>query len=194
MSSARCAGALLAGGASLRMGRAKAELELDGMTLAQRIAETLQALTPDVVQAGGEPIAAIGFPWLEDRRRNAGPMAGIETALAEVDVPLVVLAIDLPFVPAGLLREALRLVQAGAEICAPYWGDRWHPLCAVYSPGSLPRISARLDAGDYSMRALLEAVGTALPEEVLGSLGDPTTLLHNINTPEDLEKAQTLIT
>jgi molybdopterin-guanine dinucleotide biosynthesis protein A len=175
------------------MGCLKAEVEIDGTTLAQRAVATLQALTPDVVQVGGERISALDLPHFADRKPGAGPMAGVETALARVEVPLVVLAVDLPFVPPALLTEALRSVERGAEICAPHWDDRWHPLCAAYSPGGLPHLSARLDAGDYSMQALLEDLGTPLPEDVLARLGDPATLLYNINTPEDLERARTLI-
>ena len=185
---------MLAGGASSRMGCPKAELELDGMTLAQRAAATLQAVTPEVVQVGGEPIAAIDLPHLEDRRQGAGPMAGVETALARVKVPLVLLALDLPFVLPELLEAALREVEHGAKICAPHWGGRWHPLCAVYSPVALSHIEARLDAGDYGMQGLLEEVGIALPGEVLTGLGDPAALLHNINTREDLESARAFMT
>jgi len=176
------------------MGCPKAELKLGGMTLAQRAATTLRALTAEIVQVGGEPIGAIALPHLEDRRQDAGPMAGVETALARADVPLVVLAVDLPFVPPELLEEALRSVEGGAAICAPHWNDRWHPLCAVYSPAALATISAHLDTGDYSMQAPLREIGTALPDDVLTSLGDPATLLHNINTPDDLKRAQALLT
>ena len=174
------------------MGRPKAELELDGMTLAQRATATLQALTPEVVQVGGEPISGLGLPHFADRRQGAGPMAGVATALARVEVPLVVLAVDLPFVPPELLGQALRAVEHGAEICAPHWSGRWHPLCAVYSPSVLPQIEAHLDAGNYGMQGLLEGFGTALPDEVLESLGDPEKLLRNINTRQDLEDARDL--
>ena len=189
----RCSGALLAGGASSRMGCPKADIEFGGMTLAQRAAATLQALTAEVVQVGGEPIAALDLPHFPDRRQGAGPLAGVETALARVEVPLVVLAVDLPLVPPELLEEALRSVEHGAEICAPQWSGRWHPLCAVYSPGVLAHIEARLDAGNYGLQGLLEELGTALPEEVLTGLGDPAAMLHNINTREDLERARAFL-
>lgn len=175
------------------MGRPKADVEFDGMTLAQHATKTLRALTEDVVQVGGEPISALDLPHLADRRQGAGPMAGIETALARVEVPLVVLAVDLPFVPPELLKEALRTVERGAEICAPHWSGRWHPLCAVYSPRALPHIESRLDAGDYGMQGLLGEVGTALSEEMLESFGDPEKLLRNINTPQELEDARDLL-
>lgn len=193
MSAPRCAAALLSGGSSSRMGKPKAELEVGGVTLGQRAAATLRALSTNVVQAGGNPIAGVDLAVVPDRRPGAGPMAGIETILSRVYVPLVVLAVDLPFVPAALLEAALRQIEAGAEICAPCWEDLWHPLCAVYSPAALAAISPRLDAAEYGMQALLRDVATAVPNEVLLGLGDPARILMNINTPEDLEKARQLL-
>ena len=42
------------------------------------------------------------------------------------------------------------------------------------------------------MQGLLEELGTALPEEMLESFGDPEKLLRNINTRQDLEDAREL--
>jgi len=189
----RCAAALLAGGASKRMGTPKADLQLGGVTLAERALRTLRAVTDMVVQAGGEPIAGLEVPLLSDRRRDAGPAAGIEAALIHFDLPVAVLAVDLPFVVPAVLDEALHRVERGAEICAPHWRGRWHPLCAVYSPDALPRIARRLDADKLGLQSLLQQLGTALPEDLLRSLGDPDRLLFNINTPEDLETARAML-
>jgi molybdopterin-guanine dinucleotide biosynthesis protein A len=175
------------------MGRPKAELELGGRSLGQRAAAALLALTPRVVQAGGPAIAGIALPLLPDRRRNAGPGAGIEAALARFDEPVAVLAVDLPFVPTELLALALHRVERGADICAPHWRGRWHPLCAVYAPTALPRLSARLDAGQHGLQELLQEIGTALAEDALRALGDPDRLLFNINRPEDLQAARSLV-
>ncbi|MGD8328634.1 MAG: molybdenum cofactor guanylyltransferase [Acidobacteriota bacterium] len=193
MVSERCAAALLAGGTSRRMGIPKPGLQLGGITLAGRALRTLRALTDAVVQAGGEPIAGIEVPLLPDRRRDAGPAAGIEAALTRFDLPVAVLAVDLPFVVPTLLEEALHRVERGAEICAPHWRGRWHPLCAVYSPDALPRIARRLDADKHGLQGLLQQLGTALPDDLLQTLGDPDRLLLNINTPEDLQRARSIL-
>jgi molybdopterin-guanine dinucleotide biosynthesis protein A len=191
--SERCAGALLAGGAGKRMGAAKAELQLGDLTLAERAVHMLRAVTTTVVQAGGEPIAGVDVPVLPDRRRDAGPAAGIEAALTRFDLPVAVLAVDLPFVVPAVLEAALQRVERGAEICAPHWRGRWHPLCAVYSPDALPHIARRLDADERGLQSLLQEHGTALPDDLLDSLGNPDRLLFNINTPEDLEKARAML-
>lgn len=191
--SERCAGALLAGGAGKRMGAAKAELQLGDLTLAMRSMRTLRALTDTVVQAGGEPITGLDVPVLPDRRRDAGPAAGIEAALTRFDLPVAVLAVDVPFVVPTVLEEALRRVERGAEISAPHWRGRWHPLCAVYSPDALPHIARRLDADKRGLQSLLQKIGTALPDDLLQSFGDPDRLLFNINTPEDLERARAML-
>jgi molybdopterin-guanine dinucleotide biosynthesis protein A len=193
VSAPRCAAALLAGGDSSRMGRPKAELEIGGRSLAHRAVATLREITDRIVQAGGEPLAGIELPLLSDRRRDAGPAAGIEAALLRFDLPVAVLAVDLPFVPSALLAEALQRVERGADICAPYWKGRWHPLCAVYAPAALPRITRRLDADKAALQQLLRNFGTAIPEDLLRTFGDPATMLFNINTPEDLQAARRLV-
>lgn len=193
MSEERCAGALIAGGASRRMGMRKGDVRLGETTLAQRAAATLRRLTPLVVQCGGEPYEDLAVDVIiPDCRKNGGPAAGIEAALRRFDIPVVVLAVDVPFVPAALLEEALRVVEAGAEACAPHWRGRWHALSGAYSAGALRVIRRRLDRGDLDLQGLLQEIGTPLQKTALKSLGDPDRVLFNVNTPEDLEEAERL--
>ena len=51
-------GAVLVGGASLRMGSDKAALEFQGVSLAARTARLLESLCEDLVLVGGDPPAA----------------------------------------------------------------------------------------------------------------------------------------
>lgn len=188
-------GVLLAGGDSSRMGQAKAELDLGSRPLAAWAAATLSRVAETRVQSGGAPIACLGWPRLADRRPGAGPAAGIETALiAFPGAVAVVLAIDLPFVPARLLRLAVDRVAAGALAAAPHHGGRWHPLAAAYAPGIVPAITARLDAGRAGLQDLLDEAGaSAIGSDALGSMGDPERMLFNVNRPEELEQARAMV-
>ena len=121
-------GALLVGGFSTRMGRPKAEVQLGRLSLATRASDTLSVLSTEVILVGGEPIDDLQHRHLPDARKDAGPAAGIETALSNASIHVVVLALDLPFVPPELLLETLAVVDQGAIICAPRWEGRWHPL------------------------------------------------------------------
>ena len=65
------------------------------------------------------------------------------------------------------------------------------PLCAVYGPACAPAIERRHAAGDHRAIAFHDdvRVGT-LPLAHVALLGDPARLFFNVNTPEDLERAQ----
>ena len=93
----------------------------------------------------------------------------------------------------SLLLETLRAVEAGAIICAPRLEGRWHPLCAAYAQAALAPLQSRLDAGKLGMQRFLDDVATPLEDEALRALGDPEQILLNVNTPEDLARAQDLL-
>ena len=186
-------GALLAGGSSARMGRPKADVELGGRSLAQRAGHTLSQLTVEVVLIGGEPIADLRRRHLPDARAGAGPAAGIEVALSDAGIHVVALALDLPFVPPALLLATLAVVDQGAPICAPRWEQRWHPLCATYSQAALNPLRERLDRDVFDLHGLLDEIATPLEAEALREFGEPAEVLLNINTPEDLRRADRLL-
>lgn len=186
--------ALLAGGASRRMGRGKAALEIGGRPLASYPARALEAVAAIRVQVGGEPLQPPGWPVLQDAWTGAGPAAGIATALLHFPgAAVVVCGVDLPFVTAALLGALLAKLP-DRDAAVPRHGGRWHPLAAAYSPRILPRLRARLDAGEGSLQALLDAAVVApLQGDELARLGDPERLLLNVNTPADLERARQLL-
>tara|TARA_B100000315_G_scaffold106035_1_gene97213 strand:+ start:4037 stop:4660 length:624 start_codon:yes stop_codon:yes gene_type:complete len=186
-------GALLVGGFSTRMGRPKAEVQLGRLSLATRASDTLSVLSTEVILVGGEPIDDLQHRHLPDARKDAGPAAGIETALSNASIHVVVLALDLPFVPPELLLETLAVVDQGAIICAPRWEGRWHPLCATYSQAALGPLRQRLDRGVFDLYGLLDEIATPLETDVLQEVGKPTEILLNINTPKDLSLAKKLL-
>ena len=93
------------------MGRPKAKVQLGELSLAARASDTLSVLSTEVILVGGEPIDDLQHRHLPDARKDAGPAAGIETALSNASIHVVVLALDLPFVPPELLLETLAVVD-----------------------------------------------------------------------------------
>ena len=120
------AGAVLAGGASSRMGRPKAFIEIDGRTLLDRAVGALTAAAIDpVIVVGGDQAAieAAGHRFVPDEYPGEGPLGGIISALGAVDTDLVVvLACDLlaasPDAVTRLTDFVATPVQA-ARICLP---------------------------------------------------------------------------
>src|SRR5262245_2895316 len=123
-------GVVLAGGSSQRMGRDKALLTVGGASLPARTAERLAAVCAEVAVADRGRRLVPDFPSLSDGP-GRGPAAGIlGAAAAYPGRPLLVLACDLPGVPAALLAELAR--SAACDLAIPRWRRGVEPLCAFY--------------------------------------------------------------
>jgi molybdopterin-guanine dinucleotide biosynthesis protein A len=184
-------GVALAGGASRRMGRDKAALRWSGSTLLERTVERLAAVCAEVVVAdrGRGLLADTGTVSVDDGP-GGGPAAGIlGAATAHPGRDLLVLACDLPRVPASLL-SAIAALGGGADWVVPAWGEpeRLEPLCALYRPAALAALAGRVDRGRYALHRLIEAPGLAvrrLGREALEAHGRPAEMFLNVNAPED---------
>ncbi len=176
------------------MGQPKAEMELGARPLASWAAASLARVSEQIVQVGGEPIPGLGWRVWADRRPDAGPAAGLETALINAASTVIVCAVDTPFVPPGLLRAAHRAVRHGALAAVPLWGGRWHPLCGAYSPDVLHLLTTRLDARQIDLSGLLDSIATwPLRGAALRAFGEPDRMLQNVNSPGDLRRARAML-
>ena len=101
---------------------------------------------------------------------------------------LLVLACDLPLVPARLLRHLATAIEEDAHV--PSWRRGFEPLCALYRPPALAVMAAEAHAGRFALHAMLR-LGSfdlrALEESDLEAFGSPERLFLNLNTPEDLK-------
>jgi molybdopterin-guanine dinucleotide biosynthesis protein A len=201
-------GVVLAGGTSRRMGRDKAALAVGGETLAAMAARRLLAVCARVAVADGGRGLVPGLPSVQDGP-GQGPASGIlGAARAWPGHPLLVLACDLPRVPAALLAELARGVpqpeagEAGqvaeaveADWVVPRWQRGIEPLCALYRPAALAALAAAVERGILAPHRLAEAAGLRvrhLEGERLRRFGPPDDLFLNLNTPRDLERWQEL--
>jgi molybdopterin-guanine dinucleotide biosynthesis protein A len=202
-------GVVLAGGCSSRMGRDKAALVVGGRTLARRAADVLAAVAARVLIADRGRGLVPGAASVADGP-GRGPAAGLlGAARAAPGEPLLVLACDLPGVPAGLLAALAGRAEpadpAGAsageraegepDLVLPRWARGVEPLVGWYGPRALSALAARVAAGEYSLGRLVERADLAvawLEGEALESFGDPEELFRNVNTPEDLDRIRHL--
>ncbi|MES1242867.1 MAG: molybdenum cofactor guanylyltransferase [Acidobacteriota bacterium] len=177
----RPVGVVLAGGASSRMGRDKALLEIEGETLLARAARRLGEVCEEVLVADAGRLG--GIPDGPGR----GPAAGVlGAARARPGRALLALAVDLPFVTVPLLEE---LAGSEADLAIPGWSGGPEPLCALYGPAALAVLEERVSRGELSLWSLPEAPGLRvrrLEEAELRRFGDPARLFLNLNRPEDL--------
>lgn len=180
--------AILAGGASRRMGRDKATLDAGDGPLLERTARLGLGLGLKVLVVGrgrpdGWPLPEVRFA--PDREAGQGPLGGLVTAL-ELAAPLLAIACDLPRLDAECLRwlrdESARLPLADGLVATDAGGIE--PLFACYTARCLERARAHLAAGRRAMHHLVEAGEfrrVAIPEHLLPRLVD-------VDTPEDWQR------
>lgn len=187
-------GFVVAGGRSMRMGCDKALLPWRGSSLLDHALGRLREVCGDVrILCGAAPrYEGHGATIVVDRVTDAGPLGGLEAALEAAEGrPALFLAVDLPFVTAGLLALLLERLD-GWDAVVPVVGGRPEPLCAVYGPGCLPSVAARLAQGERRMTCFWPDVPVReVREPDLDGLGDPVMLFHNVNTPGDFEGTAT---
>lgn len=182
------AGLLLTGGASRRMGRDKALIEVDGVTLADRAAAVLTEVCEPVVEVGP---GYTTLPAVREDPPGSGPLAALQAGWVELrrrghKGPVLVLAVDMPSVTPGLLRWLAD--RPGGKTAVPHVGGYPQPMCARYAPATLDLIKDYLAGGRRSLRDLLESteVDWITAEEWARTTGEEA--FADVDTPEDLDR------
>jgi molybdopterin-guanine dinucleotide biosynthesis protein A len=184
-------GCILAGGRGSRLGGAiKPLLVVDGerivdrqrRALAPRVAELLLA-----VAAADGPLAEVGLPLIVDRRPGAGPLAGIDAALAARARPwLLVVAGDMPALAPALLDRLLAARAPAVDAIVPRVNGYPEPLLAVYAASAGPVIARALADGRRRTQAILaELRVTWIDEPALRAVDPALASFRNVNEPGD---------
>lgn len=192
-------GAILAGGGATRFaGRPKGLERVGGERILDRLAaafeEALGALPLLVANAPEAATWRPGLRTVADVRPGLGALGGIYTACVAAPAPVVVVAWDMPFVSAGLIR-ALADGLPPWDAFLPESGSRrgLEPLCAAYGAAAVPAIEAALAAGDRRAIGFHQAIKVGiLSSERIRRLGDPELFFFNVNTAGELAEAEVL--
>ena len=196
---ARVAGAVLAGGGATRFeGRPKGLARVGGARILDRLVDVFgEALGAAPLLVANAPDAPTWRPDLRvvaDVRPGMGSLGGIYTAVVEAPAPVVCVAWDMPFVTPGLVRALADGLAEWDAFLPESDGRRGvEPLCAAYGPACAAAIAASIEAGDLRAIGFHRAVRVGrLPLEAVRRLGDPARLFFNINTADDLARADAL--
>ena len=181
------AGLLLTGGSSRRMGADKPALVVDGVSLAERAAAALAAVVDPVLEVGP---GRSSLPVVTEPEPGAGPLGALAAGAAALahrghQGGAVVLAADLPFVTAGIVRVLASHPSEASVV--PVVAGRRQLLAARYSPQALARAAALCAAGRRALHDLLdEGAVVDLGEDELA--GVDLRELEDVDTPEDLAR------
>lgn len=191
---------ILAGGKGRRLGREKAWIEMGGKSLLQIAVSNLEFAGSKIiiVKAPGmelPPVSAgADLTAVDDLAGGLGPVMGILTGLTHSACHYnLVTACDMPLVERELVGYLIEQA-AGYDAVVTVRQGRTEPLLAIYSKGCICELKAMLNEGITRIEPLFGRVRTRYiePEEI--ERYDPGyRSFFNLNTPEDLEKIESLV-
>ena len=198
-------GILLAGGRSSRMGGGDKCLRLiGGRPILAHIIDRLRPQVADIVinaNEGAERFAPFGLPVVADGIAGyAGPLAGVHAGLEWVKANrpdirhAVTVATDTPFFPQDLVATLLAASGDGAALRIAKSEAAMHYVIGLWPVVLAEPLKASLERGERKVGTWVrdhEAIEVVFPQvDVGGRAIDP---FFNINTPEDLARAEALI-
>jgi molybdopterin-guanine dinucleotide biosynthesis protein A len=196
------AGIILAGGQSRRMGGGdKGLLSLGGETLLARVIARLEPQVAEVAlnaNGDGTRFKSFGLPVIADSVAEhpgplAGVLAGMDWAAARGHSHIVTAAADTPFFPCDLVPR-LMLASESAPIALaatpdPERGMARHPTFGLWPVDLRDDLRAALSDGVRKVVAWTDKHGTAIAE----FSATPFDPFFNVNTPEDMARAEGLL-
>ena len=175
------AGFVLAGGKSLRMGRDKARLVLDGLTLVERALRSLHTVCTQVAIAGGDERLAHFGRVVPDEHPGCGPLGGIVAALEQSACEWnLFVPVDVPYAPEQVWRALLSRAAEGGAVCVMARGAYVQPLCAAYAKTAAPTLRRELQAGRWKVTAAIAAAGPVAYVDFAEE-----NWFRNVNTPQE---------
>jgi molybdopterin-guanine dinucleotide biosynthesis protein A len=183
---------ILAGGRSLRMGRDKAALRLQGKSLLTRQVELARELgAAEVFISGRAGVDYIepGCVVLKDAFEEAGPLAGIESALTATSTPLLlVLAVDMPNLRVAPLRVLIAQCMEDRGGISRV-NNRVEPLAAVYPRTALKLVRELLENGRCAATHFAERCVELKLASYVDFPATEASYFENWNTPADVPGA-----
>ena len=181
--------AILAGGASQRMGAPKAGADLAGRPLISYVIAAVRdaGLSPIVIAKPSSLLPSLDCPVFAEPAEPTHPLTGIVAALEHCGAPVVVLACDLPLLPPALIAH----LAAQPEPFAMPVHPRPQPLVARYAPATLDRLRAGLEGREPLVEVARALGGSLLGRNELAPFGDPARMFANANEPADLGRFAT---
>ncbi|MEM6407828.1 MAG: molybdenum cofactor guanylyltransferase MobA [Pseudomonadota bacterium] len=195
------AGVILAGGQSRRMGGGdKGLLDLGGRKLITHVIDRLEPQVAEIaLNANGDAARFdLGLPVIPDSIDGfagplAGVLAGLDWAAAQGHTHIVTAAADTPFFPCDLVPRLMLAAENGPIALAatpdPQRGLARHPTFGLWPVSLRDDLRAALQEGVRKVVQWTDRHGTALANFP----AEPFDPFFNVNTPEDLARAEELL-
>jgi molybdopterin-guanine dinucleotide biosynthesis protein A len=181
--------AILCGGQSRRMGRAKAFLPYAGTTMLEHRFDSLRDMFSQVVLVANDPDAYchITDDVVKDIIPNRGPLVGILSALLVSSYEhTFVIACDMPLVTTKLIRHMVRQ-RHGTDVLVAAHEDGIEPLLGVYSRRCVQPLEECIFDGNLKVMDFLKGIEAKL-FQIKDADGGVLPPYFNVNTPQDYSR------
>jgi molybdenum cofactor guanylyltransferase len=192
-----CTGVILAGGQNKRFdGQNKAFISIGGKRIVDRLLEVYTRMFDQIVLVTNDPAAYTDVDALivTDHYSVRSSLNGLHAGLfAAAHEHAFFAACDSPFIKGKLIQRLVDAVTPKTDIIIPSTSAGYEPMFAVYKKTCLPAMVSQLEQGRLKIQGLFRKVRVKTIEEPELREVDPELIsFFNVNTPEDLVRAEAL--
>ena len=192
-------GVILAGGQNTRFsGTNKALIRVGEKCILDLIYSVFSDIFEEIILVTNDPIQYLEWDLniVTDLFPIRSSLTGIHTGLFYMTASYAFFAAcDIPFLKKGLVETILSHIEPGVDIVIPETSKGLEPLCSVYSKKCLKPVEHQLVKRDLKIRQVFQKVRVKkLPETILRENDPDLISFYNINTHDDLARAQYLTT
>jgi molybdopterin-guanine dinucleotide biosynthesis protein A len=187
--------AILAGGQGSRLGGVeKGLLKIGGKRVIEYVLHALEDFERVIVcrDEGQSLLYSRYAPTITDILKGLGPLSGIHSALLYFNKPVLIVSSDMPFLNPRVCKVIYRECW-NADAVIPRWEDgKLEPTFAAYSTKLIPEIERCFELGEKKVIKAIEKLRKVkfYPVEKLKPYDERLLTFFNVNTPQDLNRAE----
>ncbi len=193
-----CTGVILSGGLSTRYdGTEKALLQVGGVRILDRIYDIYSELFEEIILVTNNPQKFLEWDLLivSDLFPIRSSLTGIHAGLFYMTNPFAFIsACDTPFLKREMVETVIGKIEPQIDIVMPETSAGLEPLCAAYSKRCLQPAQHHLEQEKLKiLKTFRKSRIKTISEKVLRKIDPELQSFFNINTPEDLKRAEEMI-
>jgi len=193
-----CTGVILSGGLNTRFdGENKAFISVGGRRIIDRLLDVFSDLFDEIILVTNHP--ELFLQWdltiVTDIFDLRSSLTGIHTGLFYSNNPYAFFsACDTPFLKKELVEILVKQIEQKFDIIMPETAAGFEPLCAIYSKRCLKPAEDHLTANKVKIQWAFRSNRIKnIPENQLRTVDPELRSFLNINTPEDLVRAEEMV-
>jgi molybdopterin-guanine dinucleotide biosynthesis protein A len=193
-----CTGVILSGGLNTRFnGQNKALIRVGQKRILDRLYDVFSDLFDEIILVTNDPMQFVEWDLtiVTDLFPVRSSLTGIHAGLFYMKNPFAFFSgCDTPFLKKDLIEVLLENIDKKKDIIMPETSAGMEPLCAIYSKRCLNAAEHHIKQNKFKIqRALGNHRLKKIPETVLRSKDPELISFFNINTPQDLTRAEEMI-